>query len=561
MADKWAQRLGQLADEFRKEQRRRNGKVNKGRWLKKAVRVAKVMTEELERDVAKKRERLSQLERAESAASFAYGDDSFAYGGDSFACDSFAYGDASFAYGDCDYSDDPGIETGNEASGMNGTKDAKKANGTEKAQQKKDAEMVIPKPDGESGTDGSKKQQKEGSKRQSVENDGDDKVAEEWQKAVAKAPGKNYEYLFHKKLAELDGKIMEDDAEIHKVAIAMAKAELEASIKEEEVQIAKLSRRQRIRAEARKCLEACEEHDQEEDVAAEAQLVGDATINSNSNSYSNRDSYTLSFSGTESFLNDDSFAEVSYHGEYAKNYNRNFAANAVSDRKMAPLTLETNPPATNNRYTADAPPLPQQPSFYTVEVPAGIHPGMPFLVEAYGQRIEVTCPPNVEPGQEVRIPVPAAATPEPPQRPYHAPNEQGSYDVIVPEGVAPGKPFKTSVGGRNVIIHCPANAVPGQRIRINPAPESPTIQRGANNKDLHRPPSTAGPSTGDAPAAMLHRNITIPPNVFPGMPFDVEVNGGRVRLTCPQDTQPGQTIRMSFPAAPPQVERDRKSVV
>ena len=41
---------------------------------------------------------------------------------------------------------------------------------------------------------------------------------------------------------------------------------------------------------------------------------------------------------------------------------------------------------------------PAKPEYYNVAVPNGVAPGTNFTVEAEGQRFQVTCPPNVNPG-------------------------------------------------------------------------------------------------------------------------------------------------------------------
>ncbi|KAL3822837.1 hypothetical protein ACHAXA_011474 [Cyclostephanos tholiformis] len=52
------------------------------------------------------------------------------------------------------------------------------------------------------------------------------------------------------------------------------------------------------------------------------------------------------------------------------------------------------------------PPMPQFQQMYEVVVPAGVYPGQSFTILADGQRVLVTCPPNVRPGMKVRFELP-----------------------------------------------------------------------------------------------------------------------------------------------------------
>eukprot|EP01036_Dinobryon_divergens_P010164 gene10164-13607_t len=43
---------------------------------------------------------------------------------------------------------------------------------------------------------------------------------------------------------------------------------------------------------------------------------------------------------------------------------------------------------------------------FEVTVPEGVRPGQPFALIANGQRVMVTCPPNIRPGQKIRFQLP-----------------------------------------------------------------------------------------------------------------------------------------------------------
>ena len=121
-----------------------------------------------------------------------------------------------------------------------------------------------------------------------------------------------------------------------------------------------------------------------------------------------------------------------------------------------------------------------QPTTYMVTVPAGINPGMQFAVEIEGQRMMVTCPANVQSGMNLRILPPPPSSqmqsangvsldrpPEQQQRTTmpHPPLMQ-MFEVVVPAGVRPNQPFSLLANGQRVLVTCPPQSRPGQKIRF-----------------------------------------------------------------------------------------------
>lgn len=95
---------------------------------------------------------------------------------------------------------------------------------------------------------------------------------------------------------------------------------------------------------------------------------------------------------------------------------------------------------------------------YSVRVPQGVQPGGRFQVLVNSQPVSVQCPPNVQPGEEIRIQLPeTTAAPELPQQ---------MFEVTVPNGVRPGQPFALIANEQRVMVHCPCDARPGQKIRF-----------------------------------------------------------------------------------------------
>jgi hypothetical protein len=121
----------------------------------------------------------------------------------------------------------------------------------------------------------------------------------------------------------------------------------------------------------------------------------------------------------------------------------------------------------------------QEDGAYMVTVPDGVRSGQQFPVTLAGQTLMVTSPQNARPGTQVRV-VPPPPSPDTaikgPQSPVQ-PREQRPprdddaeptqlFEVTVPEGVQPGKPFALLAGGVRVLVTCPVNASAGQRIRF-----------------------------------------------------------------------------------------------
>jgi hypothetical protein len=121
------------------------------------------------------------------------------------------------------------------------------------------------------------------------------------------------------------------------------------------------------------------------------------------------------------------------------------------------------------------------PPAYTVTIPEGIHGGQEFPVTIQGQRIMIFCPVNATPGTKVRIVPP----PPPDDGPKSAYNKNRSkdddeetelFEVQVPDGVQPGASFALLAAGVRVLVTCPMNAGPGQRIRFK-LPKALTVKR------------------------------------------------------------------------------------
>jgi hypothetical protein len=121
------------------------------------------------------------------------------------------------------------------------------------------------------------------------------------------------------------------------------------------------------------------------------------------------------------------------------------------------------------------------PTAFMVAIPDSIRSGQQFPVTIQGQQLMVTCPPNARPGMSVRIVPPPAPNditraPAPdapmgggggtPKLKQQEKEKTQLFEVEVPKGVQPGAPFALLAGGVRVLVTCPPNASPGQRIRF-----------------------------------------------------------------------------------------------
>jgi len=194
---------------------------------------------------------------------------------------------------------------------------------------------------------------------------------------------------------------------------------------------------------------------------------------------------------------------------------------------------------------------------YRVTVPAGIHPGGEFSVNAGPRRVRARCPPNSRPGQSLQITLPPesitnysqlraapltapygkassggaiAMKPEIQRVNKQAQEHGGSVQtqlVTIPPNIYPGMQFKTkAANGQTFIVNCPPSAGPNMEVRI-----VLPIQ--------HEEPEAV-------PTTQVFE-VVVPPGVQSGQPFALAANGQRVLVTCPPNVMAGQKIRFQLP--------------
>lgn len=129
--------------------------------------------------------------------------------------------------------------------------------------------------------------------------------------------------------------------------------------------------------------------------------------------------------------------------------------------------------STNNDFTSPGVIIDGAPTVrgqsYLVPIPpvSAMNNNNQFPIFISGQQLLVTCPPNSHEGMMVRIytPIPTGKSSVSPP-PVPPSNQTQMFEVIVPPGVQPNQPFALLAGGQRVLVTCPSNAKPGQRIRF-----------------------------------------------------------------------------------------------
>jgi len=86
------------------------------------------------------------------------------------------------------------------------------------------------------------------------------------------------------------------------------------------------------------------------------------------------------------------------------NSNSNFIANTSTNTTNTNNNDQSSVGGASSQQSQQQPP--QKLQMFEVRVPTGVEPGQPFALLANGQRVLVTCPPNVQVGQKIRFNLP-----------------------------------------------------------------------------------------------------------------------------------------------------------
>jgi len=186
-------------------------------------------------------------------------------------------------------------------------------------------------------------------------------------------------------------------------------------------------------------------------------------------------------------------------------------------------------------------------------VPDGAKPGSDLLVQCGHSCIaKVRIPRNYQSGQNLCIKVPKATS-----------NKNTNHRLVdLPPELNPGEEFVVMVGGLRVLLVCPVNYIPGQRLLF----EVPSVK--AKQYRIMLPPDQFGGDCANCTAKwakmqlgdrwvllplppncrvgakirvesstfkLTHSVIEPPKNVLPGRPFLASVSGQKLVLTVPEE--------------------------
>lgn len=527
MTDKWVQKLTQLAGEYQQESA--NGKPNKGKFIQKAMKMANEMTDDLETDEEKKKKNKEMIEMAEGFAGKIYGFDPKANqnhdegtkpskppkknppGKPSYLIpkketketkkdqDGKESGDDS----DPDPTEDKELEQkyDSETSSQQNTTKTK----PKKRPPGGKPSYLIPKKENESPPS---------DEETKTESDKDKDKLKEQEKEVRKNENEERAIETQEKT-----KLTDEEARSRK------KAELETRIEKEEAEIDRLEQLVKKRSEARAKLEAKVEIKEvnsggnetndvlKTGVAVSAGIAATAGATTAAVIALNQKSKTGS--------NGDNDANTKTREETKSSNSSNLSQEISS---LPPVDCPS----------PSAPPASEDTDYYSVVVPQGVRSGTNFKVEVGGKYFEVTCPPNIDAGQQIRVELPK---PERKTMTSKSPKkniDESVIHVVVPKGISAGMPFRVAVGTTQFTVTCPPNASAGQKIAV----KVPVDSRGRSKSP--KPPSSSQPK---------EHYVYIPPNIHPGMAFIANVHGQIFKVTCPPSTKPGMRIKVIPPSA------------
>jgi hypothetical protein len=202
---------------------------------------------------------------------------------------------------------------------------------------------------------------------------------------------------------------------------------------------------------------------------------------------------------------------------------------------------------------------------YRVTIPPGIAPGAEFHVHAGVRRVRVRCPPTSRPGQSLQITLPPEPVTNqfklrmaPLTAPMHDTIGGGGAVVMTPEVRQVNAQAEESGGSaRSFLVDIPPNIYPGMSFTVNVSGQRfmvtcpPTA--GPNMRiRIVPPPTSAGGAQENMPEASPRTQVfevAVPPNVRGGQPFALVANGQRVLVTCPPNVVSGQKIRFQLPVS------------
>jgi hypothetical protein len=135
------------------------------------------------------------------------------------------------------------------------------------------------------------------------------------------------------------------------------------------------------------------------------------------------------------------------------------------------------------------------------------------------------------------------------------------YRVVVPRDVSPGSEFTVLAGTRRVRARCPFSSKAEQLLEITIPEKFHTNYIALQSAILTDPRGSGGGGAASMSPDVVAVNeaaerhggtaqtylVTIPPNIYPGMIFTVNVAGQRFMVNCPESAEPGKRVRIVPP--------------
>jgi len=229
------------------------------------------------------------------------------------------------------------------------------------------------------------------------------------------------------------------------------------------------------------------------------------------------------------------------------------AAGSRAPPPATPTEGTTRPGAYQVTRTTSGPAI-----VYRVSIPNGVTPGSEFHVHAGDRRVRVRCPPTSRPGQSLQITLPPA--PQTQQMLLRvapltaAPEvESGGGAVAMTPEVRKVNEQAEENGGeaQSFLVDIPPDIYPGMPFTVNVAGQRFMVTCPSNagpNMKIRIVPPTVRDEPQAAPKTQVFE-VAVPPGVQPGQPFTLVANSQRVLVTCPPNVMSGQKIRFQLPVS------------
>jgi hypothetical protein len=178
-----------------------------------------------------------------------------------------------------------------------------------------------------------------------------------------------------------------------------------------------------------------------------------------------------------------------------------------------------------------------------VQVPQGVRPGSEFTVQHSRRSVRVRCPITSGPGKTLQITVPPEPVTE--RKKLTAAKLTaaqgkggGGAKAMTPEVI------KSNESRMEKLQQWQQQQQKKEQQQQQSASSTSTTTQPSENLPRIEEQSQTTSSNNSTPKAFL---VTIPENVYPGMPFTIDVQGKRYVIPCPPDAGPGKKVKIVPP--------------